>query len=107
MIKFWKKPIFYMVILNIFFWIYSFLIYQKATDIVPLHYNIYFGIDLYSKKIFLFTPAFVGLLILIINIYTMEKVKEKIFRYFLEYSIIFFNIILLLSLYLINSNFIL
>ncbi len=52
---------------------------------LPLHYNIYFGIDRFGPWYYIFIPAILGLVILLINIlfeihfYKREKILTQMF----------------------------
>ncbi len=54
-------------IVNLFLWLFTYRQYQIATDLIPLHYTIYFGIDLIDFKTKLFTYPTIGIIILIVN----------------------------------------
>lgn len=63
---------------------YTFQNYEKALDLTPLHYTIYFGIDLIGNKIKLFLYPLFGLLIIMINVVISLIIKkEPLIRYFL------------------------
>lgn len=54
-------------LVNIFVWLYAYGEYRGATDLVPLHYTIYFGIDLIDDKTKLFAYPILGAAILAVN----------------------------------------
>ena len=54
-------------VINAALWLYTAINYTSATDIVPLHYTIYFGIDFIDFKSKLFTYPLMGLAIIIVN----------------------------------------
>lgn len=78
-IKIQLRPLTFLFIasalISIFLWLYTYRQYQGATDLVPLHYTIYFGIDLIDDKTKLFTYPTIGSIILIVN-----SVLARIFR---------------------------
>lgn len=74
-------------ILNLASWIYTFWLFQTTTDLIPLHYTIYFGIDLIDYKNRLFLYPSLGLIILGVNsILTYLIKKEKLIGYFLIFG---------------------
>lgn len=74
-------------ILNLASWIYTFWLFQTTTDLIPLHYTIYFGIDLIDYKNRLFLYPSLGSIILGINsILTHLIKKEKLIGYFLIFG---------------------
>ena len=95
------------VVLNLGVWGYALFLYLKASAIIPLHYNVYFGIDLYQKKEFIFVSPFVGSLIIVVNFYLRSFIKEEILSFFLVLFSLISNIFLGISLLLINLNFVL
>ncbi|MFH1713147.1 MAG: hypothetical protein ABH896_03095 [Candidatus Jacksonbacteria bacterium] len=85
-------------ILNLAIWIYTFWLFQTTTDLIPLHYTIYFGIDLIDYKSRLFLYPSLGLIILGINsILTYLIKKEKLIGYFLVFSAILAQIFILIT----------
>ena len=55
------------LIFNLWLWLYTSWQISTATDLVPLHYTIYFGPDLLDYKSKLFTYPLIGLAILVVN----------------------------------------
>ncbi|MEK9166027.1 MAG: hypothetical protein AAB525_04205 [Patescibacteria group bacterium] len=74
-------------ILNLAIWTYTVWLFQTTTDLTPLHYTIYFGIDLIDYKSRLFLYPSLGLIILSINYILAYLIKkEKLIGYFLVLS---------------------
>lgn len=73
------------ILINLFTWIFLVWSVKGQPESIPLHYNIYFGIDLYGNWYeILVLPSF-GLLFLVINsiLGAIFFSKEKILSYFL------------------------
>ncbi len=71
-IDFWKEskirfPIIASLILNIFIWLYIIFNFLGVKGFVPLHYNIFSGVDTIGSWSRLFIPVLFGFLILIVN----------------------------------------
>ena len=63
---------------------YTAINYERALDLTPLHYTIYFGIDLIGNKIKLFLYPLFGLLIITLNtIISLTTKREPLISYFL------------------------
>ncbi|MAF13962.1 MAG: hypothetical protein CMI53_03645 [Parcubacteria group bacterium] len=81
-----KGNLLFSILVNIFLWI--FLVWQVKSfpDLISLHYNIYFGIDLLGSKYQLFLLPVLGLIFFFINLLigSMVYTKEKILSYFLS-----------------------
>lgn len=83
---------------NLWLWLYTYWQLQPAPDLVPLHYTIYFGVDLLDvqAKLYLY-PAF-GLIILIVNsVLAWFFKKEQLLHYFLTSSMIAGQILIFLT----------
>jgi vacuolar-type H+-ATPase subunit I/STV1 len=92
------------LLLNTFIWIFLFLSVKSRSEPIPLHYNIYFGIDLIGKIYKLFFLPFFGLLVIFIN-YVVSSIvykREKILSYFLMSITVFTQAILVLAMILIS-----
>jgi|SaaInlStandDraft_5_1057022.scaffolds.fasta_scaffold00005_71 hypothetical protein len=101
--NFFSKPILYWpflisLILNILIWIILLIKVPVSGSGIPLHYNIYFGIDWFGSWVMVFTYPFVGILIIIINFLISLKLQLK--EVFLTKLIGFFNILIQLILLL-------
>jgi len=85
--------------LNAAFWITTAFKISHLEEIIPLHYNVYFGVDQIGPRIeFLRLPA-LGLLILIVNFFLAYSVyrHERLCAYFLVLSAALLQIFLLIS----------
>ena len=81
---------------------------DAADQMIPLHYNIYFGIDYLGPWYYAFILPALGLFLLAINTFIsfLIYIKEKILSYFLVGTAFFSQIILLgagILVVLINS----
>jgi len=72
------------------------------TDSIPLHYNIYFGIDLVGPWWYLYGFAFVGLVVFLVNLALsiILYTRERIVAYFLTYGCVLVQCILFFTVYL-------
>ncbi|MBT4277556.1 hypothetical protein HOD96_02295 [Candidatus Falkowbacteria bacterium] len=86
------------ILINLAVWL-NLLRIKKTTELIPLHYNIYFGIDYIGEWHKLFTIAGVGLLVLLINflLSLLFYFKDKFIAYTLLITALFVQIILILS----------
>lgn len=102
--KFISFGILFNFLLNIAYFLFLFLVTKgKFHDIVPLHYNIYFGLDSFgpSKNFFVFPQiSFIVFLVNSFLCYHYYKYSRAI-SYFLLASSIFVNIVMILSYILI------
>lgn len=72
------------VLLQSILWLYTGLYYNRASDLIPLHYTIYFGIDLIDYKTKLFFYPLWGLILLAVNSSLAFIIKkERLIGYFL------------------------
>ena len=85
--------------INIFIWAFLFLKIKAQSNPIPLHYNIYFGIDLIGKWYKIFLIPLLGLIIFFINFIVSSIIysREKILSYYLAIITVFIQIILVLS----------
>ena len=84
--------------INLLLWIYTFTQYIKATDLIPLHYTIYFGIDLIDFRSKLFMYPLFGCAVLAVNgalAYFMRR--ERLMVYFFTAIALFIQIVLCIS----------
>lgn len=83
-------------ILNSILWLYTAIWYTRATDIIPLHYTIYFGIDFIDFKSKLFTYPLIGLSTIVINaMLTLLCKQEKLIGYMLLANALLMQILLI------------
>jgi hypothetical protein len=64
-------------VLNILSWLWVMYYMHPSGDILPLHYNIYFGIDHIGSGWFLYWQPAVGLLIILMNLVLVKINKSK------------------------------
>ena len=67
---------------------YIFLKLRIKEDLIPLHYNIYFGVDLIDNKYQIFKLPLIGLMVIIINCYLGRLIyrREKLAAYILVWA---------------------
>ena len=72
---------------------------QKG-EFLPLHYNIYFGIDRFGPWYYIFMPAVLGLVLLIVNLMFQMAFfrREGILSYFFAIATIFSELILFVAM---------
>ncbi len=108
-INFWKESkIRFLIItslsLNIFIWLYIIFNFLGVKSFVPLHYNIFSGIDTIGSWPRLFIPVLFGFSVLVINLilafHFYSRQERKIVFALLD-SCLVVQIILLLSVFLI------
>ena len=77
--------IFLNMLFNILAWSVFGWVARKVPESTPLHYNIYFGINLYGPWWWLLAGPGLGLLVIILNFYIGHRLfnKERIASYFL------------------------
>lgn len=88
--------------INLVIWIllyFKFFPLRSLGDLVPLHYNVYFGIDLVGKWYKIFIIPLSGLIIFLINLilYCLLYLKEKMVKYFLGITSLLSQIVLLIA----------
>ncbi|NCF75514.1 MAG: hypothetical protein GWO87_03450 [Xanthomonadaceae bacterium] len=86
------------IIINFSIWI-NLLRIKKVDEMIPLHYNVYFGIDYIGGWHKIFILPSIGLIILFINFLLALLVyyKDKFISYILIFSVLFIQIILFLA----------
>ncbi|OGY43414.1 MAG: hypothetical protein A2729_04555 [Candidatus Buchananbacteria bacterium RIFCSPHIGHO2_01_FULL_39_14] len=87
------------LILNASLWFFLFQQAINLFELKPLHYNIYFGIDLFGQWYRIFLLPLIGLIFYLINsaIGLVIFQKEKIFSYFLIGTSSFVQLILIIA----------
>lgn len=92
---------------NVLIWLWLYFFIKPAGDSVPLHYNIYFGIDEIGKGIKLYLQPLFGLIIILINILLASfvfKTNKKIV-YYLGYLSIICQLGFAMALFLLIINY--
>lgn len=98
-----NKLIVWSLILNVLFLVlnffYIFLKLRLKEGLIPLHYNIYFGVDLIGNKGQILKLPFVGLIVLGVNYFLARFVygKERFVSYILVDAALAVAIILFLA----------
>ena len=108
--KFFRIVFYLSIFLNLILWVLLYLNFwplRETRDILPLHYNIYFGIDFVGEwyKIFIIPTA--GAFFIMINFLIADIVylRDKVVSYFLTGAGLFIQIILgLAALTIISIN---
>lgn len=86
--------------LTVFFnFFYIYLSLQTKEGLIPLHYNIYFGVDLLGSKDQIFKLPFVALFVLIINYFLAKTIYEQ--EKYLSYILV--NVSLLVAVILFSA----
>jgi len=91
------------VVLTFLIPLWKILPLSEEQSFLPLHYNIYFGIDQFGPWYYVFFVPSLGLVLLIINL-VFEVVffrKEAILSYFFAFATLFAELILLVAVVLI------
>jgi len=86
------------LLINVATWINLFQI-TKVDGLIPLHYNIYFGIDYMGEWYKIFTLPLIGLIVFAVNLFISIFVyfKDKFISYILLVSAILVQIIIFLA----------
>jgi len=93
------------IVLNVVIWLVLFLNIDSSSEFIPLHYNIYFGIDLIGPWYKVFVIPILGLVVFFINLLLSYIIKIKVLSYFLIGSSVFAQFILLIgSIFVILLN---
>lgn len=98
------------LLLNLIIWLFLFINITPSLEPIPLHYNIYFGIDYFGPSNRIFFLPLLGLLILLVNFFLslLFYFKEKILSYFLIFSSILVQFLLIVAsvfIILLNKQF--
>ncbi len=90
-------------ILNIILWLFIYLKISPQDDLVFLHYNIYFGVDLIGDWYRMYLMPLLGVLIIFINIVlsVLLKKRDNSIRSFIGFVSIGCQCILMWAAYLI------
>ncbi|MBU0646419.1 hypothetical protein KJ611_03010 [Patescibacteria group bacterium] len=72
----------------------------QEQDFLPLHYNIYFGIDRFGPWYYIFVPAALGGTLLIINLIFQTAFfrRESVLSYFFAVATVFSEIMLFVAM---------
>ena len=72
----------------------------EQDEFLPLHYNIYFGIDRFGPWYFIFVPAALGGTLLIINLIFQTAFfrRESVLSYFFAVATVFSEIMLFVAM---------
>lgn len=87
------------ILLNLIIWAFLYLNFwplRETRGILPLHYNIYFGIDFVGEWYKIFIVPATGIFFIIINFLVADIVylRDKVVSYFLAGAAIFIQMIL-------------
>jgi hypothetical protein len=89
------------LLLNLVNWGFLYLKFPlvKGLSIIPLHYNIYFGIDLIGLPLRIFILPLFGFLVGLLNFVLsyIFYIKEKLLSYFFVISTILIEIFLIIA----------
>jgi len=87
------------IALNIILWIILYLKIKPSEYPIPLHYNIFFGVDLMGGYTKVYTLPGIGILILLFNLilsFSLYK-KERLASYLLIGTAVLIQVFLILS----------
>lgn len=75
----------------------------REQEFIPLHYNIYFGIDRFGPWYYIFVPGALGLALLLINLVFQAAFfrRERILSQFFAVTTVFAEILLFVAVALI------
>ena len=94
------------LLINGILWIYTLIHFFHAEDLVPLHYTIYYGIDLIDYKTKLFSYPIMGLIVIGVNMALAFFLKEeKLIRYFLLAGSLLTQVVLFASVLALVANY--
>lgn len=94
-------------IANIVLWILTISKFGYSHEMIPLHFNIIYGVNFVGESRLIYQVAVLGLVIFAMNLLLSQLIyqREKLFSYFLLVGSSFVQIVLLVSLVsLINLN---
>lgn len=101
---FFRLLFFFSLAVNLFIWAFLYLKFsplQTMGETLPLHYNIYFGIDFIGRWYEVFIMPLVGIFFIIINFILADIIylRDKVTSYFLTGAGAFIQILLFLAAY--------
>jgi hypothetical protein len=87
------------LLLNLGIWLFLYLRIKPSEYLVPIHFNVYFGIDVIDKWTKVFVIPKIGVIVVLINLILAYFIfpHEKFISYFLSSSSFFAQILLLLA----------
>lgn len=96
------------LVVNIILWLAVFGKFGYSRELIPLHFNIVYGIDFVGSARELYELPLSGLLLLGVNFYLGKTLypREKLFAYFLSFAALLVQILLgiaVLTLLVLNS----
>lgn len=91
------------LLILIFHWFWLFFNIRFSNEVIPLHYNVYYGIDWFGPKYYLYLFPLLGTLWLLVGF--LLGIKWR--RQHIVTSLFLFSYILLLNLFLIAGSFLL
>ncbi|MFH1253157.1 MAG: hypothetical protein V1664_02390 [Candidatus Uhrbacteria bacterium] len=73
---------------------------QEASKFIPLHYNIFFGVDKFGPWYLIFQLPFFGLIFLLVNYFLALKffAQEKVLFLFFPLTTLILEVILLIAM---------
>lgn len=89
--------------LNIFNWLFVLSKIKSLEVIVPLHYNVYFGIDMIGSKYEMLKIPGLGLFIFLVNVFLAFRIykHERLNAYFLLIATCLIELFLIVAAFLI------
>jgi len=98
--RFIKINFFFSILANFGLWLVLAWWIRSFPELMPLHYNIYFGIDLFGPWYEILISPLLGLIFFLINFFISSLIyrQEKILSYFLVATSSFVQIIFILAI---------
>jgi len=89
------------LLMNISMWAYMFIVFPPTSEIVFLHYNILFGVDLVGSWWRLLLMPILGLVIILINslLSWLSYQYDKLITMILLWATVIMHILLILATY--------
>lgn len=110
--NFYLKPRLYLpfylsLLLNVFIWVYLIRLIPPTNSWLPIHYNVYFGIDWLGPWVYIFIFPFVGLILILANITfaILVQAKEPHLTKLLSWSTLVVHFFIILSLWALIINY--
>lgn len=105
--KLLKFSLIFSLLLNLLLWFYLAWQIRKLPSVIPLHYNIYYGIDFLGPWYYLIFLVGFGLALIVFNFFIALTVltNHKILSYFLLSSLVVIQLLLFMAcVAIININ---
>jgi hypothetical protein len=93
-------------IVNIITWLFIYFKIKPASEVIPLHYNIFYGADFAGKAYFIYFMPAIGLAILLVNYFFYKKSEkfEKFAGQLLLAVSLFVQLMVLIAIFFLKSS---